>query len=267
MVLPLTGSDRVLGTLVVARVTGRREFTEDDLEMAASFASQAAVALELAQAREDAQRAAVLQDRDRIARDLHDHVIQQVFAAGLQLEGIGVTADPGTAERLDRVVERLDGAIAQIRTSIYSLRDHLGPQGLGVRAAVLDLVAELAPTLASTAGSDPQVRFSGPVDTVVDGDLAQDLVAVVRESLTNVARHAGTTTSVEVGLSATSALLEVRVADDGCGPGGGTRRSGLANLRSRAAARGGTCEVEELRPGAERPGTVVRWAVPLVRES
>ncbi len=159
------------------------------------------------------------------------------------------------------MVDSLDAAIKQVRTSIFSLRDHLGPHGLGIRAALLDVVTDLTPGL----GCDPEVRFTGPVDTVVDGGLAEDLVAVVREALTNVARHAAAS-SVELGLSATSALLELSVADDGCGVGEGSRRSGLANLRHRAVQRGGTFDVEPLQPGAERPGTVLRWTVPLPRD-
>ncbi len=255
MVLPLAGRNAARGTLVVARLAGRPGFRAGDMEMAASFAGQAALALELADARRDFQRVAIFEERDRIARDLHDHVIQQLFAAGMSLQGIGLGLSEPEARRVDQVVDSLDAAIKQIRASIFQLRDHLGPQGLGIRAAVLEVVTEISAGLVA----DPDVRFSGPVDTVIDSALADDVLAVVREALTNIARHAAAG-SVALSLSATSTLLELRVADDGRGIGATTRRSGLANLRRRAEARGGGCEIEELRPGV---GTVIRWHVPV----
>jgi signal transduction histidine kinase len=256
MVLPLRGREVARGTLVVARRADRPRFRAADMEMATSFANHAALALELADARRDSQRMAIFEERDRIARDLHDHVIQQLFAAGMSLQGIALgLGDRPEAQRVDQVVDSLDTAIQQIRASIFQLRDHLGPQGLGIRAAVLEVVSEVSTGLAA----DPDVRFSGPVDTVVDAALADDVLAVVREGLTNVVRHAEAATVV-VGLTATSALLELRIADDGRGMGEATRRSGLENLRHRAERRGGTCEVQELRPGV---GTVVIWSVPV----
>ena len=259
MVVPLSGRESVRGTLVVARMADRPGFRPVDLETAVTFADQAALALELADARRDAQRMAILEERDRIARDLHDHVIQQLFAAGMSLQGVGISlGDDPAARRLDDVVDSLDAAIRQIRSSIFQLRDHLGPQGLGIRAAVLEVVAEVS------AGRSPgaDVSFSGPVDTVVDPALAGDVLAVVREALTNVVRHAAAQ-EVSVDLTVTSTLLELRISDDGRGVGRATRRSGLANLRQRAEARGGSCELEELRPGV---GTVVRWHVPVTLE-
>jgi signal transduction histidine kinase len=256
MVLPLSGRDDARGTLVVARLADRPRFRAADLETATTFANHAALALELADARRAAQRMAIFEERDRIARDLHDHVIQQLFAAGMSLQGIGLgLGDRPEARRVDQVVDSLDTAIKQIRASIFQLRDHLGPQGLGIRAAVLEVVSDVAAGLPS----EPDVRFSGPVDTVVDAALAGDVLAVVREALTNISRHADAH-EVEVGLTVTSTLLELRVADDGRGIGTATRRSGLENLRQRAERRGGTFVVEELRPGV---GTVVRWQVPV----
>jgi signal transduction histidine kinase len=256
MVLPLSGRDGPRGTLVVARLADRPRFRAADLETATTFANHAALALELADARRAAQRMAIFEERDRIARDLHDHVIQQLFAAGMSLQGIGLgLGSRPEARRVDQVVDSLDTAIKQIRASIFQLRDHLGPQGLGIRAAVLEVVSEIAGGL----GSEPDVRFSGPVDTVVDTALADDVLAVVREALTNVSRHAQAQ-EVVLGLTATSSLLELRIADDGRGIGSSTRRSGLHNLRERAERRGGSCVVEELRPGV---GTVVRWQVPV----
>jgi signal transduction histidine kinase len=256
MVLPLSGRDGVRGTLVVARMADRPQFRSADLQTASSFATHAALALELADARRAAQRMALFEERDRIARDLHDHVIQQLFAAGMSLQGIEMgLGDRPEARRLDQVVDSLDDAIKQIRASIFKLRDHLGPTGLGIRAAVLEVVAEVAAGLPC----EPDVRFSGPVDTVVDAELAGDVLAVVREALTNVSRHAAAR-EVAVGVSATSTLLELRVADDGRGLGRVARRSGLENLRRRAERRGGSCVIGELRPGV---GTVLHWLVPV----
>ena len=254
MVLPLAGRDRVRGALVVGRLTPGIPFTEGDLEMASAFADQTAVALELAEARQDRERMQLFEERDRIARDLHDHVIQQLFAAGLTLQGIslGLGGSP-EAERVETVVESLDDAIKQIRHTIFELRDRPGPGG--ARSAVLDVVASLVPAL----GFEASVGFDGPVDSVADHALTEDLVAVVREAVTNVARHARAR-SAAVTVVVDGGALEVRVADDGRGPGDSPRRSGLSNLAARAAHRGGTFSVERAGEGV---GTVVRWSVPL----
>ena len=256
MVLPLAGRDDPRGTLVVARLADRPRFRATDLETATTFATHTALALELADARRAAQRMAIFEERDRIARDLHDHVIQQLFAAGMSLQGIGLgLGDRPEAQRVEQVVDSLDAAIKQIRASIFQLRDHLGPQGLGIRAAVLELVSEVAAGLPT----EPDVRFSGPVDSVVDATLADDVLAVVREALTNVSRHAEAE-EVVLGLTATSTLLELRIADDGRGLGPSSRGSGLDEVVRRAVRRGGSCVIDELRPGV---GTVLRWQVPI----
>lgn len=187
MVLPLLGAHLVRGTLVVGRLQGRQQFTAADLEMATTFANHAAVALELADVRADRERIALLEDRDRISRDLHDHVIQRLFGAGLTVESVaaGLGAD-GRAARLAQVVDDIDETIRQIRTSIFQLRGPLGPQTGAVRGRLLGVAAERAEML----GFEPRVSFSGPVDAVISHDVLDDLVAVVREGLTNVARHA-----------------------------------------------------------------------------
>jgi signal transduction histidine kinase len=257
MVLPLAGGAGITrGVLVVGRRTGGRQFSRTDLELATSFANQAAVALELAESRQDKERMQLFEDRDRIARDLHDHVIQQLFASGLTLQGISMGLDdPAQASRIERVVEDLDGAIKQIRNSIFELRDRVGPHGLGVRAAVLDVVSGLTPVLAF----EPLVRFAGPVDTVIDESLAEDVVAVVREGLTNVAKHADAE-AVEVSLTASSDRVELRIADDGVGLDGSDRRSGLDNMASRARRRAGTFSVAAPQGGR---GTVLLWVAPV----
>lgn len=255
MVLPLAGVDDPRGTLVVGRLHGGRQFSRTDLELASAFANQAALALELSESRQDKERMQLFEDRDRIARDLHDHVIQQLFASGLTLQGVAMGLnDPVRAARIDQVVDSLDTAIQQIRSSIFELRDHATIQGRGVRSAVLEVVGELVPAL----GFEPAVRFAGPVDTVVGDDLADDVVAVVREALTNVARHAAAG-SAEVSLTASSDRVELRIADTGTGLGESDRRSGLDNLATRARRRGGTFSVTDPHSGT---GTVLLWVVP-----
>jgi signal transduction histidine kinase len=262
MVLPLVGTQRMRGALVVGRVRGRRRFDEADLDMATTFANHAAVALELADARADQQRVLLLEDRDRIARDLHDHVIQQLFAAGLSVQSIaaGLPGDP-RAERLERVVTGIDDTIRQIRTTIFQLRGPLGPQTGTVRTRLLDVVAELAAPL----GFDPRLEFDGPVDAVVSEAVVDDLVAVTREALTNVARHAGARHAGVI-LTAAPAELVLQITDDGAGIGDSARRSGLANLARRAERYGGTLRVEpgdreHVRQG--RGGTRLTWTIPL----
>ncbi|HET7690688.1 MAG TPA: GAF domain-containing protein [Nocardioidaceae bacterium] len=252
MVLPLLGTEGVRGTVVVARVRQRRPFTAADLDMATTFASHASVALQLADARRDQQKVLLLEDRARIARDLHDHVIQQLFAAGMTIEGtVSHLGETPQAAALSRVVDSLDEAIKQIRVSIFQLR----PSTEGLRSAVLEVVDEVR----SSLGFDPRLSFSGPVDTVTGSNLGSDVTAVVREVLTNVAKHAGAR-RIDARVDVTGDRLTIRVEDDGKGIGAATRRSGLGNLRSRAEQRGGELTLATKDDGT---GTVVTWSVPL----
>jgi signal transduction histidine kinase len=252
MVLPLLGHEQVRGTLVVARAPQRRPFSHTDMEMATTFAGTASVAIELAEARRHEQRVLLLEDRARIARDLHDHVIQQVFAAGLVLQAtvqrLGDTADTAG---LRQVIVNLDAAIRQIRISIFQLHP---PVDAGLRSSVMDLVEELRRLL----GVDPRVSTEGPVDAVTSEELAGDVIAVVREALTNVAKHAHAT-AVDLSVRASTSELTVSVIDDGQGVGGSSRRSGLDNLRRRAEARHGSMKVADAPAG----GTALFWSVPL----
>jgi two-component system, NarL family, sensor histidine kinase DevS len=253
MALPLLATKRSRGAVLVARVPGRRRFNEADLDIATTFAQHAAVALELADARADQQRMMLLEDRDRIARDLHDHVIQRLFAAGLTVQSMaaGVGTDSG-ASRLNRVVDDLDETIRQIRTTIFELRGPLAPQSSTVRSQVVGVADEVAPAL----GFSPALRFTGAVDTIVPDDLAADLIAVVREALSNIARHAHAS-AAEVEVTATPAELTVDVTDNGVGIGESRRRSGLANLARRAERYGGSLTLPE------HEGTHLRWTIPL----
>ncbi len=263
LALPLGGGARARGVLAIGRRHGRHLFTSADLEMAATFADHAAVALELADARTVQQRLALLTDRDRIARDLHDHVIQRLFALGLTVQSVAAgLGDDARAQRLDRVVTDIDDTIRQTRTSIYQLRGPLGPSTGTVRTRLLAVVAEVGPLLRC----EPQLRFRGPVDAVVPEPLVDDLVAVLREALTNTARHAGAD-RVEVDVVASTHELSLVVADDGTGLGGATRRSGLANLRDRAEQHGGTMQLAAASTGTttrpQREGTRLTWTIPL----
>ncbi|MCE3555328.1 GAF domain-containing protein [Pseudonocardia sp. RS11V-5] len=262
LVVPLLGAEQTDGVLLLARRVGRPAFTEEDQKMTAGFANQAAIALELAEARVERERLHVLDERERIAADLHDHVIQRLFAAGLSLQGVAARLPGPETERLTRVIGDLDDTIAQIRTSIFSLQRSGDDES--VRSRILVVVTESARLL----GFTPLLRFSGPAETLVaaahDASLADDLVAVLREALANVAKHAGAS-RVEVDVVAETGdgdgddRLSLVVTDDGKGPGKDLRRSGLANLGRRAQRRGGTFELAPHPPRGSR----LRWTTPL----
>ncbi|WP_030440522.1 sensor histidine kinase [Actinoplanes subtropicus] len=204
-----------------------------------------------------------MNERDRIAADLHDHIIQRLFAAGLALQGAAARmGGHPVAPRVAAVIDDLDDTIAQIRSTIFAIQHAAakGPQGL--RARVLELVTESAGPL----GCTPALRFSGPVDTLLAdaGDVVDDLTAVLRESLSNVARHARAgrvevDLIVESGDSDGPGRLTMQVCDDGVGLGASTRSSGTANLRHRAEHRGGTFTLGPNTPS----GTCLKWSVPI----
>ena len=264
VVVPLSGAGQPTGVLAVARRAGRPAFRPEDTEMVAGFANQASLALELAQARAEREQTAVLDDRERVAADLHDQVIQQLFASGLALQGLTARVDPDSARRVQQIVTDLDTTISQIRTTIFAL--HTGPATAdGLRARLLAVATDLAPAL----GHTPLVRFTGPIDTVLDSpgtahaELVDDLAAVLRETLTNVAKHARSST-VQVDLAITEPAsgptrLVLVVTDDGLGIPPGHRRSGLTNLRRRAEHHDGELVLTSVDPR----GTRLEWSVPL----
>jgi signal transduction histidine kinase len=260
MAVPMSTSNGVRGALVVGRAIDGRPFDADDLDMAMTFANHAAVSLELADARTSEQRIVILEDRDRIARDLHDHVIQRLFAAGLSLDGLLGSVPAPASNRISAVVDEIDETIRQIRTSIFELRGHLGPATGSVRNQLLAVISEVRPLL----HAEPQVDFVGPIDSVVPEPTVEDLLAVLRESLSNVARHAHAD-KVHVRLSASSTETHLEVTDDGVGFSQATRRSGLANLRARAELRGGSLTIDSpVHPSSpDKPGTRIHWTVPL----
>ena len=263
LALPLRASGSTWGALVVERDAALPRFSPEEVEVAADLVARAAVAFELSQAREDHHRVELLEDRGRISRDLHDHVVQQLFGTGLQLQslvrrlGRGEGSDTeATADAVSDAVSRIDESIAQIRTVIFALDPTDDAEAPGARRRLLDLVDEAAAPLVRR----PAVSFSGPVDLVVTGSLVDDVTAVVREALTNVVRHAEAT-RVSLGVTAADGAVTVVVRDDGIGIPDDGRRSGLRNLRERARARGGSLVVDS-SPGS----TLVRWSVPYPEE-
>ena len=223
-----------------------------ELDLVTRFADQAALALDRVQALADRQELAIVSDRERIARDLHDVVIQRLFATGLSLQGLRLTvSSPGAAERIDRAVEDLDTTIRDIRTTIFELNRRSQES---VRQSVHNLAAEYGAVL----GFSPVVRADGPVDTVTDEALAEQLLTVLREALSNAARHARAS-SVVVEIEADATHVALRVTDDGVGLPAERSESGLANMRRRAEGAGGEVRLDAVVPH----GTRLEWRVPL----
>ncbi|OZB85970.1 GAF domain-containing protein [Microbacterium sp. 13-71-7] len=244
--VPLITAGDTAGALCVSRRGST--FTRTELLTITDFASQAGIAISLARAREQRQILDIVEDRGRIARDLHDHVIQRLFATALGLQGLA-SAHPTVATDLDRHIEELDGAISDIRTAIFALRAHDSATS-GLRRRLLAIISDYDPR--------PRISFTGPVDLVVTGDLADDLVAVVRESLANVTRHAQASSAlVDVRLSDTEVM--VTIEDDGVGLPAKLTPSGTANLAARAARRDGEYAIGRRPEG----GTRVLWSAPL----
>ncbi|GAA1268572.1 GAF domain-containing protein [Kitasatospora nipponensis] len=278
MALPMVSAGRALGGLVVWRSRGARPFTDAEKELAQTFASQAALALRLAEGQRDQQRLAVFQDRDRIARDLHDLVIQRLFATGMMLESAARRAVvPEVQDRIGTAVDELDATIQEVRTTIYALQhDDHGDEPDTLRTRVLREGSQAAAAL----GFKPSMTFVGPVESLVGDATARQLLAALREMLSNTARHARAS-RVGVEVDATVHLDDegrpvsgdpqapgrpgrpgvlLTVTDDGVGIPPGGRRSGLANLRRRAENLGGAAWHE---PGPDRRGTRVRWSARL----
>jgi signal transduction histidine kinase len=257
LLVPMRVAEHLVGVLVLGR-DHRQPFDETDRRMAQTFAAQAALALEFARAQEDRQRLAVYQDRDRIARDLHDLVIQRLFATGMGIQGLTRrVTDTQVGDRLQGFVADLDATIRDIRRSIFSLQDVPdSPDPAGLRSLLLRTAEEAEHSL----GFAPTVSFDGPLDTAVPDPVRADVLATLREALSNTARHArATAVRVLVEVDSRGDTLTLSVADDGVGfdPAAVTA-SGLDNMRQRAARWNGEHAVTS---GAG--GTRVRWSVPL----
>lgn len=254
MALPLVGAAGSLGVVEVRRRSDQPTFTVAEADLARSLAQEVTRALELSDARAAQHRTRLLEDRERIARDLHDQVIQRLFATGLRLQGAATAShDEDDRARLGGVVDELDETVRQIRTTIFALRSTASSTPT-LRRAVL----EVAESVGSAFGLRPEVGFRGPVDLLVGAAVVEDVVAVVREGVTNAGKHAGAT-AVQISLSATSTDLRLVIEDDGTGLTGSTRDSGMANLRGRAAQHGGRLSVD----ASPRGGVRLCWHVPL----
>ncbi len=250
-----TGEGGVRGVVLVAREAGAPVFSGEETEKLQGFAAQAAIAMELAGRRKEAERIAVLHDRDRIARDLHDLAVQRLFATGMTLQSASRLIDhPEAAERVLRAVDDLDETIKILRSAIFGLRARVSAVDTGLRARVVDVVGEKTPLL----GLTPGVRIEGLVDTEVPTEIADHVVAVLSEVLTEVAHNAHLD-RVLVALTTDGREVSLTVADNGVGTSPDGRRGGLRDIAERAERLGGHLDVSAPEGG----GAVLRWRVPL----
>lgn len=257
MAVPISADGTARGVLTISRLPGGAPFAQSDLDMVADLAARVGIAVELAAARSDREKIALMEDRSRIARDLHDHVIQQLFATGLELHSIVGALPPGSqADRLDRAITHIDESIGQIRTAIFALSPKSPHGDTAIRHRIIDLVGEIADCLPQK----PWVSFEGPVDLVIAGDRADDALAVVREALTNIARHAEPS-RVSIVVAVRNSRVEIDVQNDGA-EAQSARRSGLSNLQQRAARRGGDALFESV-DGTAR----LHWWIPIGAEA
>jgi signal transduction histidine kinase len=253
MLLPLRGAGTVAGTLVIGWSPDREEaFRETDVRLPTAFVEQTALAMQVAAAREDRALLAVFEDRDRIGRDLHDLVIQRLFAIGLTLQNAGrLAVRPEVEQRIAAAVDDLDSTIQDIRRSIFELSAPTTSTDL--RAELQASIDVVVPAL----GFAPRLSTEGPVDSVVSLQLRPHLLAVLREALSNVARHAQAS-SAEVRVAVNDEVV-LTVTDDGRGIAEGSRHSGLRNMRERAESLGGSFELHRAAAG----GTIATWRVPV----
>ncbi|MEV5646702.1 GAF domain-containing protein [Nocardia sp. NPDC052254] len=257
LVIPLHTRDSPQGILITVRPGDAAPFDDEMLELAASFSDQAALAMQLATTYQRLRELDVLTDRDRIARDLHDHVIQRLFAIGLSLQGaVPRTRVPEVRIRLIDAIDGLQDVVQEIRTSIFDLH---GGTSTRLRQRLEQVIRQQsAETTIRTT-----FRVAGPL-SVVNSELADHAEAVVREAVSNVVRYAGATTlDVEIAVDDDLAIL---VTDDGCGVGADITPSGLSNLAQRAHSLGGRFEMGPAATASEdsdRPGTRLFWSVPL----
>jgi signal transduction histidine kinase len=256
--VPVRVRDAVFGTLYLTEkmaATNSPEFTAEDEELVTVMARAAGIAIDNARLHARVSQLAVVEDRDRIARDLHDTVIQRLFATGLTLQAMVRLASPQVATRLQAAIDDLDDTIRQIRTTIFALQGP--PTGGGLRDGLVDLISEMTPVL----GFAPSMTFAGAIDAQVDSETGEQLMATLREALSNVARHAAAT-NVQVSVLVDHGGLTLRVTDNGRGIPAATDRPhggrGLANMQRRAEALGGSFAAVP-GPGG---GTILTWRTP-----
>ena len=249
--VPIKVRDQIFGNLYLCEKRNSAEFTEEDEELVIALAATAGVAIENARLQDRVKQFAVLEDRERIARDLHDRVIQRLFATGMALQAAGrITEKPEVGARLQETVDEIDETIREIRNTIFGLTT---PTRRGLRVDILSAADEAREGL----GFAPQVHLEGPVETIVPDNVAEQLLAVVREALSNVARHAEAS-KVDVVVTA-GADLTLRVVDDGRGYKPTHVGRGIGNMEGRARELGGKFTVDAGNHG----GTIVEWRVPL----
>ena len=253
--VPIRVRDEVYGNLYLTDKVGAAAFSDEDEALAEGLAQAAGIAIQSSRLRDQVRILSVLDDRDRIARDLHDRVIQRIFAVGMTLQGVSRMPDPTQARnRIDRAVDELDATIAEIRSTIFELGEGSLPGGL--RRSIVQLCEEMTPTL----GARPEVSFHGPIDNTIPKQTADHIVAVVREALTNAGKHAGATAyRVKLRVGDNEVVLEV--SDNGTGFDAVAKGAGLGltNLQNRAERLSGTFQVMS---GAS-DGTRLIWTVPL----
>ncbi|HVA09542.1 MAG TPA: GAF domain-containing sensor histidine kinase, partial [Acidimicrobiales bacterium] len=254
--VPIKVRGAVYGNLYLTEKLGWSEFTRDDEALVEALALAAGIAIENARLHRRVQESAVHEDRDRVARDLHDTVIQRLFAVTLSLQSMaGAAEETGMADRLGKAVSDLDATIRQVRSTVYELG--LDAIDEGLRASVLSLVRELHPVV----GFDVPVSFDGPVDSAITDNLAEHLLAAIREALTNIGRHAKAT-EASVVLRVREGNCQLLVRDNGRGMSDAARSEGghgLVNLRRRAEKLHGRFTVESSTMG----GTLLTWEVPV----
>jgi signal transduction histidine kinase len=283
--VPMIAENAARGVLLLARAKPCRPFDGPQLAPLSAFAGQAAVAMELAERRRDAEQMTLLEDRDRIARDLHDLAIQRLFATGMTLQSAEPFVEhPKARERLLRAVDDLDATIKIIRSTIFGLRAH--DNDTAAQAGLRDRITGAVRDVASALGFTPELRMEGLLDTEVPGAVADEALAVLREALSNVARHAaagsvrvtaevtgeatagvtggtaetaGETASGRGPTGMTGRTFTLGVVDDGTGIPQGARRSGLHNLAERAERLGGGLRLDTPHGG----GTRLVWRVPV----
>jgi signal transduction histidine kinase len=245
--------------LTVGRRHGATPFPPAEADVVASFAAQAGVALELAATRREAERLSVLEDRDRIAHDLHDLVIQRLYATGMSLQGtMPMITRPEVASRITNAVDAMDETIKDIRATIFALQTPDIPAGPDLRGEIVALVDEMTPMF----GFAPSLRLGAGLRGGISREAAEQALAALREALSNAARHAGAS-QVDVTVDVDGdGMLSVQVTDNGIGIPDGGRRSGLRNLAGRAEKLGGELRLEPADPGAAAPGTRLEWRVP-----
>jgi signal transduction histidine kinase len=251
--LPMLAEDGPIGALVVARDAGAGRFTDSEVAAVEVFASAAAVGIALGSARDALEDLHILSEHERIGRDLHDTVIQQLFALGMRLQGAQRLADPPVNSRIKEAVDAIDEVIREIRETIFDLNR---PEGSDRN--VRDRLREVVADASSGLGCTPRVTFRGPVEAAVSEQTLTHLLAVAREAVSNVGRHARAS-RVDVVVQATPASITLSVADNGIGPPEGPSAGhGLANMADRAAQLGGQFRLSRRKP----TGTLLQWTVP-----